>query len=719
MSIDAATLIAGELGLRPAQVRATLELFESGATLPFIARYRKEATGNLDEVQIQTIRERSAYLHELGARRETVLSSIREQGKLTPALEAAILRSASKTELEDLYLPFRPKRKTRASQARERGLEPLAQRIWAQQRGLPSREQLARPLLDETKGVPDTEAAFTGARDIVAEMISESAPLRASLRKLALAQGTIRARAIRGKEREGIKFQDYFDYCEPVQRIPSHRTLALRRGEKEGFLAVLLEMDGELACREMRRQVVRDRQASLAGELEAALVDAWERLLYPAIEVDVRLLLRERAEAEAIRVFAENLRHLLLAPPLGGKRVLAVDPGYRTGCKLAALDETGRLHEHDVIFPSPGNARAAEAEQKLVTLCARHRIEAIAVGNGTAGRETETWLRTLVRKGQLSGAQVVMVNESGASVYSASEVARDELPNEDVTVRGAVSIGRRLQDPLAELVKIEPQAIGVGQYQHDVHPPTLETALDGVVESCVNAVGVDLNTASPRLLRYVAGIGETLARNIVEFRTDRGRFRSRAELRQVPRLGPKAFEQAAGFLRVRGGLSPLDDSAVHPESYEVVERMAADLGVTVDELVGREELIARIELHNYLDERRGEPTLRDILAELRKPGRDPRAQFEAVAFRADVTEFDHLKEGMLLDGVVTNVTRFGAFVDVGVHHDGLVHISELAPRFVKDPSEIVKVGDRVRVKVIQVDAERKRASLSIKQGTGS
>ena len=716
--IDAAAVIADELKLHKAQVEATLHLFAGGATVPFIARYRKEVTGNLDEVQILAVQERSAYLGELQSRRDTILASIAEQGKLTPALEAAIRGTLVKTELEDLYLPYKPKRRTRASMARERGLEPLADTIWAQERGLPPRSELGAAFVDADKGVADVEAAFAGARDIVAERIAETASVRASLRQLALDGGTMSGRVIKGKETEGAKFKDYFNFAEPAKSLPSHRILALRRGEKEGFLDAKLEVDPLAAQAEMRRQVIREPRASLAGELEAALVDSYERLLAPAIEIDVRLALKERAETEAIKVFAENLRPLLLAAPLGSKRVLGIDPGYRTGCKIVVLDETGNLLSNDVIYPSQSEHRVTEAEQKLQLLCTRHRIEAVAVGNGTAGRETETFVRKLAKDGRLGNPPpvIVAVNESGASVYSASEVAREELPDQDITVRGAVSIGRRLQDPLAELVKVDPKAIGVGQYQHDVHQPTLEKQLDAVVESCVNAVGVDVNTASPKLLQYVAGVGETLARNIVAHRAATGPFKSRAALREVPRLGAKAFEQAAGFLRVRSG-HPLDNSAVHPESYDIVEKMAKDLGVKVEQLVGNAELLARVEIKKYVDEKRGEPTLRDILDELRKPGRDPRAQFEVVGFREDVTEFDHVKEGMVLDGIVTNVTRFGAFVDVGVHQDGLVHVSELAHRFIKDPSEVVKVGDRVKAKVIQVDAERKRIALSVKQAT--
>jgi protein Tex len=722
-----AAIIAGELTLTPDQVARTLELLRSGATLPFVARYRKEVTGNLDEVQIGAIQERGAYLEELDARKETVLKEIESQGKLSAELKARIERTLSKTELEDLYLPYKPKRRTRATIAKERGLAPLADRILLQAEHEAPREELARPHLGPE--VPDTEAAFAGARDIVAEAVAERADVRAALREQALDAGAIASTVIAGKEGEsaagagagpdarvnGAKYRDYFDYREPVKELPSHRLLALRRGEKEGVLRVALEVDRVRALELIRARVVTAPRAALAADLESALADGYERLLASSIEVDVRLLLKERADADAIRVFSENLRNLLLQPPLGGKRVLAVDPGYRTGCKCVVVDEKGDLQANAVIFPTQSEKRVDEAAETVARLCREHRVEAIAIGNGTAGRETESFVRKLHKDGRLGAARVVVVNEAGASVYSASEVARDELPDQDVTVRGAVSIGRRLQDPLAELVKIDPKSIGVGQYQHDVHQPTLKKALDSVVESCVNRVGVDLNTASVKLLQYVAGVGETLAKNIVLHRADKGPFRARRALLEVPRFGPKAYEQAAGFLRVGGGDDPLDDSAVHPESYDVVARMAADLGVDVKGLVGHAELTKRIDISRYVDERRGLPTLRDILAELEKPGRDPRAEFEEVGFNPEVTELEHVQEGMVLAGVITNVTQFGAFVDVGVHQDGLVHVSELAHRFVKDPAEVVKVGERVRVRVIKVDAPRRRIGLSIKQ----
>jgi uncharacterized protein len=566
-------IIAAELQIAEGQVERTLALLGEGATLPFIARYRKEATGNLDEVQIGKIAERGEYLAELDARKKTVLAEIESQGKLTPELRARIEGTLEKTVLEDLYLPFKPKRRTRATIARDKGLEPLAEKILAQETGGPSPEELAAPFVSEERGVPDVEAAWAGARDIVAEVVSERADVRAALREQALESGALVSAVVGGKQQEGAKFADYFDLREPVKDIPSHRLLAMRRGEKEGVLRVALEVDVERALGLVRSKVVTAPRATLAKQLDAAIADAYERLLSSSIEVDVRLVLKERADLQAIKVFAENLRHLLLAAPLGGKRVLGVDPGFRTGCKLVALDEKGDLKAHTVIYPTQSERKVEEATEVVSGLCKAHRIEAVAIGNGTAGRETESFFRKLGAE-KLGGAKIVVVNEAGASVYSASEIAREELPDEDVTVRGAVSIARRLQDPLAELVKIDPKSIGVGQYQHDVHQPTLKRALDGVVESCVNHVGVDVNTASVKLLQYVAGVGETLAKNIVAHRAEKGPFRSRKGLLEVPRLGQKAFEQAAGFLRVRGGAMPLDDSAVHPESYDVVERMA-------------------------------------------------------------------------------------------------------------------------------------------------
>ncbi|HEY1584705.1 MAG TPA: Tex family protein, partial [Polyangia bacterium] len=614
-----APTIARELGVSVPQVERTVALLAEGATIPFIARYRKEVTGNLDEVQIAAVDERRTYLTELDARKETVLGEIGKQGKLTDALKARIVGTLSKTELEDLYLPYKPRRRTRATIARERGLEPLAEKILAQEPLAESREALAAPFVGGE--VPDVEAAWAGARDIVAEMVAERAEVRSALREQALANGVVVGAAIAGKEEEGAKFKDYFNFSQPAHELPSHRLLALRRGEAEGFLRVALEVDGAAAKDLVRHKVIVAPKAPLVRELDAAVIDAYERLLKTSIEVDVRLVLKERADTEAIKVFAGNLRALLLQSPLGGKRVLAIDPGYRTGCKVAVIDDKGDLQTHDVVFPTQSERKIDEAAATLERLCKQHRIEAVAIGNGTAGRETETFVRKLAQEGRLGAVKVIVVNEAGASVYSASEVAREELPDQDVTVRGAVSIGRRLQDPLAELVKIDPKSIGVGQYQHDVHQATLKKALDQVVESCVNAVGVDVNTASVKLLQYVAGVGETLAKNIVGYRAENGPFRARRGLLQVPRLGNKAFEQAAGFLRVRGAENPLDNSAVHPESYDVVERMAKDLGVDVQGLVGRGDMVSKIDAGKYVDERRGLPTLKDILGELTKPGR--------------------------------------------------------------------------------------------------
>ena len=718
---DPASAIASELSLSHTSVARTLALLGEGATVPFIARYRKEVTGGLEDVQIAKIAERAEYLKELDDRKKTVIASIAEQNLLTPELRARIEACVSRTVLEDLYLPFKPRRRTRAKIARERGLGPLGELLLAQGRGLASREELAKPFL--TAEVPDTEAAFAGARDIAAEVVAETAEVRSDLREHALATGVVRSRegkpskdekAKDHQKHDAAKFKDYFEYEEPCKAIPSHRLLAIRRGEKEGFLAVELAVDRAAAIDLVRHRIVRDDKASLAAELDAAIVDSYDRLLAPSIEVDARLVMKERADEQAIAVFSENLKNLLLAAPLGSKRVMAVDPGFRTGCKVVVVDEKGDLQAHEVLMITLSERGADAAAPTVEALCKRHRVEAIAIGNGTGGRESELFFRKLQKDGRIGDAILVMVSEAGASVYSASEIAREELPNEDVTVRGAVSIGRRLQDPLAELVKIDPKSIGVGQYQHDVSPAKLGRALDAVVESCVNRVGVDVNTASVKLLHYVAGVGETLAKNIVARRSEVGRFRRRRDLLEVPRLGPKAYEQAAGFLRVRGGDDPLDDSAVHPESYDVVARMAKDLGVDVRGLVGNAALSDKIDPRRYVDDARGEPTLRDIVAELKKPGRDPRASFEAVGFRADVTAIEHVEEGMILEGAVTNVTQFGAFVDIGVHQDGLVHVSELSHRFVREPSEVVKVGDRVKVKVIKIDRERKRIALSMK-----
>ncbi len=703
-----------ETGFRPVQVENTVELLREGATVPFIARYRKERTGELDEVAIRLIEERLAYLSELEERKQTVLTSIEEQGKLTPELQTRIGACSQKTELEDLYLPFRPKRRTKATIARERGLEPLAELIAAQEIVSGRPEEVAAPFVDSGREVHDVAAALAGAGHILAERLSEEAEARALVRRLTWEQGLFCARVAAGREGEVSKFEMYYDFSEPLKAIPSHRMLAMRRGEKEEILRLgILAPEAEIV-RGLRQRLIRG--ASIFRPLlETVVDDAYRRLLAPSIEVELRMEAKKAADEAAIKVFADNLRNLLLAPPAGERRVLAIDPGLRTGSKLVALDATGRLLDQRTVYPhAGGEGRVREARKTFLDLLARHRPEMIAVGNGTASREMDLFARETLQEAGLS-LPTVIVSEAGASVYSASDIAREEFPELDVSVRGAVSIGRRLQDPLAELVKIDPKSIGVGQYQHDVSQSALQKSLDAVVESCVNYVGVDLNTASWRLLAYVSGIGETLARAIVRHRDEHGRFASRRKLLEVTRFGPKAFEQAAGFLRIRGGENPLDNTGVHPERYALVKKMAADLRVDVAELAKKPDLVQSIRLERYVEGEVGLPTLRDIAAELQKPGRDPRARFETAALRDDVTEMSDLKEGMVLQGTVTNVTAFGAFVDVGVHQDGLVHVSHLASRFVKDPSEVVGVGQVVKVKVLGVDLARKRISLSIKE----
>ncbi|MFN2371496.1 MAG: Tex family protein [Candidatus Krumholzibacteriia bacterium] len=712
------TLVARELDLAPAAVLATARLLAEGATVPFISRYRKEATGSLDEVQVTGIRDRLEQLADLDKRREAVLRSLRERELLTPQLEAQVAGAATMAALEDVYLPYRPKRRTRATMAREKGLEPLAAWLLAEAR-LPAREAsgedpLARAaaFVAPDREVATAEDALAGARDIVAEAVSEEAAVRAALRGLYFGEGTVGSRVLKGKEEAGAKFRDWFAWEEPVRRIAGHRMLALRRGEKEQMLALRVELAQETALRVIEPAFCRNPSPA-AAQVRLAVADGWKRLLSVALETEVRLELKKRADTEAIAVFAANLRELLLAAPLGQKRVLALDPGFRTGCKLVVLDRQGDLLEHGTVYPHTGGARVDEAAAAVTTLVGRHAVEAIAVGNGTAGRETERWVRALDLPAQVA---VVMVNEAGASVYSASDAARAEFPDHDLTVRGAVSIGRRLMDPLAELVKLDPKSIGVGQYQHDVDQRALKRALDDTVTSCVNAVGVDLNTASAALLAYVSGLGPQLAANIVAHRSAQGPFASRAELLDVPRLGPKAYEQAAGFLRVRGAANPLDASAVHPERYGLVEAMARDLGRPVTALVGDAAATAQLRLERYVDGEVGLPTLRDILAELAKPGRDPRARFAAFSFAEGIESLEDVQEGMRLPGIVTNVTNFGAFIDVGVHQDGLAHISQLADRFVRDPNEVVKVGQQVTARVLEVDRQRRRISLSLKEG---
>lgn len=706
-----------ETGFKRFQVENTVALLREGATVPFVARYRKEQTGELDEVAIRAIEERYAYFTELEERKVTVLKTIEEQGKLTPELAGRIEATRQKTELEDLYLPYKPKRRTKATIARERGLEPLADLLVAQEPAAGTLEELALPFVDGEGGVPDAVSALEGAGHILAERIAENADVRAYVRRLTGEQGLIASRVASDKKEAVTKFEMYYDYQEPLKDVPSHRMLAMRRGEKEEVLFLSIQAPVEEILAGLRARVVAAENVC-APFLEQVAEDAYKRLLAPSIEVELRLEAKLRADEAAIKVFADNLRNLLLAPPAGGKRVLAIDPGLRTGCKVAVIDATGRFLDHVTIYPHSGAGKAEGAGRELLRLVAAHAVEMIAVGNGTAGRETEHFVRkTLADDGPL--VPVVMVSEAGASVYSASDIAREEFPDLDLTVRGAISIGRRLQDPLAELVKIDPKSIGVGQYQHDVSQSHLKKALDAVVESCVNYVGVDLNTASWALLSYVSGLGASLAKAIVKYRDERGGFPTRRALLDVPRFGAKAFEQSAGFLRIREGSNPLDNTAVHPERYPLVESMAADLGVSLAVLVADPTLVSRIDLKRYVTEQAGLPTLKDILEELKKPGRDPRSEFRTVDFRDDVREPSDLKEGMVLQGVVTNVTAFGAFVDVGVHQDGLVHVSHLANRFVKDPNEVVSVGMVVKVKVLAVDLARTRISLSIREAEDS
>ena len=710
--------ISGELNLTSAQVTAVARLLDEGATIPFIARYRKEATGSLDEVVITSIRDRVLQLAELDARREAIFRSLEERGLLTDELKEQMSAAQSMTVLEDLYLPFRPKRRTRATIARERGLEPLARLLFAQDRTEPATLdpiQAARAFIDPDKGVATPDDALAGARDIMAEWISEDIGARAMLRVLFLEGARFRAKVVPGKETEGANYKDYFDWEEPVRAAPSHRVLAMRRGEREDILSLHVAADEEKAIARLTGLLVKGDSPGSRQVLEA-LKDGYDRLLFPSMETEIRMVSKERADGEAIRVFANNLRELLLAPPLGRKSVLAIDPGFRTGCKVVCLDSQGKLLHTDLINPHKSQEEARQAARIVSDLCTRFRIEAIAVGNGTAGRETETFLGSL---GLDRSIPVISVNESGASIYSASEAAREEFPDQDVTVRGAVSIGRRLTDPLAELVKIDPKSIGVGQYQHDVDQRELKKALDDVVVSCVNRVGVEVNTASPHLLAYVSGLGAGLARAIVRHRDENGPFVSRKGLLKVPRLGPKAYEQAAGFLRIRDAANPLDSSAVHPESYPVVEAMARDLQCSVSDLMASRELRERIDITRYRTDTIGLPTLTDIISELAKPGRDPRETFEVFAFAPGIEKIEDVRPGMKLPGIVTNVTAFGAFVDIGVHQDGLVHISELADRFVKDPHDVVKVHQKVIVTVLDVQMDRKRISLSLKTNPGT
>ena len=699
------TLVAKKLGLHEWQVENTIRLLDDGATIPFISRYRKEMTGSLDEVKLLHIKEEYERLKELDKRREAIIKSIEEQEKMTPELRQKIDAAVTMAELEDIYLPYRPKRRTRATIAREKGLEPFAELIMKQD--VADHSVKALEFLNEQ--VETVEDAIAGASDIISEWISENEKARAQMRHLYAHEAVITSHVVKGKESDGIKYSDYYEWSEPLKKCPSHRLLAMRRGEDEGFLRLSIEPEDEKAIDILDRLFIIGRTAS--SEIVAgAIRDSWKRLLSPSMETEFRNVSREKADDEAIRVFAENLRQLLLASPLGEKNVLALDPGYRTGCKLVCLNRQGDLVHNETIYPHPPQNETALSVKKILSLVNAYKIEAIAIGNGTASRETEQFIRWIKFDRDI---QVFVVNEAGASVYSASKTAREEFPDYDVTVRGAVSIGRRLMDPLAELVKIDPKSIGVGQYQHDVDQGKLQSSLDEVVMSCVNAVGVEVNTASRHLLTYVSGLGPQLAQNIVDHRSLNGPFKSRSELLKVKRMGEKAYEQCAGFLRIRGAENPLDASAVHPESYHVVNRMAEDLGVTIPDLINDEEKRKSIRLESYVTESAGLPTLRDIMSELAKPGRDPRTKIREFSF-ADIHSIEDVKEGMIVPGIVTNVTRFGAFVDIGVKQDGLVHISNLTRGYVEDPSKVVRLHQHVMVKVLSVDIERRRIQLSMK-----
>jgi protein Tex len=699
---------AEEMAIQVFQVEGTAKLIAEGATVPFIARYRKEMTGSLDEVVITSIRDRLNQLEELDTRKSAILKSLEQNGHITDELKEKVLTAPTIAVLEDIYLPYRPKRRTRGTIAREKGLEPLALQI-LEQKGIDP-AILAMDYIDVEKGVETGDDALAGARDIIAEIANEDQTARAQLRRLFFEKAVFTSKVASGKETDGIKYKDYFDWQEQASTAPSHRILAMRRGEKEEFLNLNLSPSEEDAIAILEKLFIKSDGPD-AQQVKLAVHDAYKRLLSRSMETELRLASKQRADADAIKIFAENLRHLLMAPPLGPKRVMGIDPGFRTGCKVACLDRQGKLLHYDTVYLHMSENKERESAEKIQGLCRQYAIEAIAVGNGTAGRETQTFIQNL----RIDSIPVFLVNEAGASIYSASEAARREFPDLDLTIRGAVSIGRRLMDPLSELVKIDPKSIGVGQYQHDVDQIDLKNSLDDVVISCVNAVGVDINRASVELLTYVSGLGPSLAGNIVSFRNENGAFNSRKELKKVPRLGPKAFEQCAGFLRIQDGIDPLDTSAVHPESYAVVEAMAANLNCSVADLIKDKTLRDKIDISRYITETIGIPTLTDIMLELAKPGRDPRESFDSFEFAEGIQEIQDLRPGMSLPGIITNVTAFGAFVDVGVHQDGLVHISEIADRFVKSPSDVVRVHQKVKVKVLEVDVDRKRIALSMRQ----
>ena len=707
-SYDIAVQIAKELQLDTHHVANVIKLLGEGATIPFIARYRKEMTGTMNEEHVAAVQKRMEQLIELQKRKDSVIESIREQEKLTPELEQKILEAKTIQEVEDLYLPYKPKRRTRAAIAREKGLEPLAAQIMAQ--NVDSVERLASRYVNVGKGVNNVEEALQGANDIMAEWVSENINGRNRIRKVFHNKGELCSTVVKGKEEEGKTYQNYFDFHEPIAKAPSHRILALFRAEEEGIIRLKVKVDNDDATSTLERIFVKNNNAS-SELVREAIADSWKRLLEPSIENEIRSFYTEKADETAIQVFAENLKQLLLAAPMGQKRVLAIDPGFRTGCKVVVLSETGALLHNETIYPHPPKSDVTGAIRKVKSLVDAYKIEVIAIGNGTAGRETEDFIRYIKFNRDITA---VMVSESGASVYSASKIARDEFPDYDITVRGAVSIGRRLMDPLAELVKIDPKSIGVGQYQHDVDQKKLGESLDQTVMSCVNAVGVELNTASQQLLSYVSGVGSSLAGNIINYREEHGGFKSRKQLHEVSRLGDKAFEQCAGFLRIHGGDNPLDQSAVHPESYHIVEKMARQLKVQVKDLIGNKELVAKINPKDYVEQQFGLETVNDILKELEKPGRDPRQTFEAFEFDKDIRSIEDLKPGMTLNGIVTNITAFGAFVDIGVHQDGLVHISQMADRYIKDANEVVHLNQKVRVKVLEVDEDRKRISLTMR-----
>jgi len=708
--LDINKIIAQELGIKETSVHNTAELFKDGATIPFIARYRKEKTGNLDEIQIKNISERLEYYTELEKRKETILQTIKEQEKLTPELEKEILYCTDKQKLEDIYLPYKPKKRTRATIAKEKGLEPLADLIFAQLPTKYAKDEILSKYINLEKGVKSSKEALSGALDIVAEKISDMADIRSYLRKFTLNHGKIVSKVKKEFKDKKTKFESYYDFSEPVKKSPSHRILAMQRGKKEGVLNWKIEVEEDSALDFIDDRIIKDEKNIFFDDLLDTVEDSYKRLIFPSIETEVLNFKIEEAEKEAINVFSKNLKNLLLSPPAGHKMILAVDPGFRTGCKVAVIDRNGNFIEYKPIFPHEPHNKKAESEEIILGFIKKYGIELVSIGNGTASKETNTFINQVIKKNKLN-AKAVVVNEAGASVYSASDVAIKEFPDLDVTVRGAISIGRRLQDPLAELVKIDPKSIGVGQYQHDVNQSQLKKSLDITVESAVNFVGVELNTASAELLSYVSGIGNAIAKNIVKYRKENGDFKNRKELLKVTKLGNKAFEQSAGFLRIRNSNNPLDNSAIHPESYHIIEKMAKDSGVKTEQLIGNDDLISGIRLSGYVTEETGLLTLQDIITELKKPGLDPRKEFSSLEFSSEINGIDDLQVGMELEGIVTNVTNFGAFVDIGVHQDGLVHISKLSDKFVSNPYDVVSVGDTLKVRVISVDKELKRISL--------